>query len=463
VFKEQTVFSDASSLSGTAQVSGLVQNTSYKVCVLPVNTDGVLGTVVTKVFTTTDSYNPIISGVAPSVSSTAAQEVDFSVVITFNEPVVLGSNAVIQYGYYSPLTGLVNYVAVPNASITVAGNKVTIPQPVVPMNGGYVFLSIGANSILDAEGNAYAGITSGLTGGGSLTGFYWRVKFAATNHQQILPASALTTDVNMAIILDYPVKMRKPNSNEGGYVASKVLVKYTSGTTYTVVQVPDASVTVVQDTLVKITIPRTAVFGETITFSMAEGAMRNVYGNPSAAIEFGAMSWLVSYGYSQSLIISPYQVVPVDNTGATNATLAAQIVDDATSSNVANVLINGLVKNYFGLSSEASIPATFDGDFGTISVNDWIPLFSTTVNEKTGSVYFANRYNSDPVVGQIASDGSFNLDGWGFYFYSDDETLYGWLKRYNTTTWTKGGAVKAQSAQDSDLVIDIISERKIKK
>jgi len=109
------------------------------------------------------------------------------------------------------------------------------------------------------------------------------------------------------------------------------------------------------------------------------------------------------------------------------------------------------------VTEDAPISGTFDGDFGTISVPDWQPLFKTTVSGKEGWVYFANIYSTDDVVGHISSAGNFNLDGWGFFFLSDDQSLYGWLKMFNTSTWTKGA--KSLSSPASELVLESIGKR----
>ncbi|MGE0079567.1 MAG: hypothetical protein AB7S48_17030, partial [Bacteroidales bacterium] len=159
VFTKQIVLSDAGSLSGSVKAAGLEQNTSYKVFVLPVNSDGVLGDIVTTdAFTTSDNYAPeldLTSGISPAISSSAAQTTTFSVKLTFNETVVLADAPVIQIGYRNAVTGTITYVDVPKANISVASKVVTITQPQVAINGQYLFLSIGANSIKDRSNNYF--------------------------------------------------------------------------------------------------------------------------------------------------------------------------------------------------------------------------------------------------------------------------------------------------------------------
>ncbi|HOG73109.1 MAG TPA: hypothetical protein PK839_10015, partial [Tenuifilaceae bacterium] len=301
VFSKQIILNDAGALSSSVIVSGLVQNTSYKVFALPVNDDGVLGEIVTtEAFSTSDHHAPVLdldSGVSPAITGNASIDLNFKPVLTFDEPVVLAETFSIKMGYRNAVTLEIVWVDVPKDSITISGSKVTIAQPATAMNGQYVFLSIGNGSVKDRAGNSYEGVTSGIVGG-YLEGIYWRIKFSPTATQQILPADSVTSDVSMKITLDYPIKMRFPTSGEGGYVQGNVVVRYYTSTTTLDVQVPQANVAVVQDTLVQITLPRTPVYGETVTLKMAEGAMRNAYGNPSKAIAFGDKEWFISYGYT---------------------------------------------------------------------------------------------------------------------------------------------------------------------
>jgi len=460
VFKKQYVLSE-DPYSGSVKVTGLVQNTSYKVFALPVNTDGVLGTIATTdAFTTSDSYKPTLdltSGVSPAISGTAKQALAFSVNLTFSEPVVLSETYDIQMGYRNAITTVISWVAVPKDSIKIEGKVVTIKQPLKAseqLNGMYVFLTIGADAFLDRAGNKYDGVNSGIVEG-YLTGIYWRNIFENTVAQQILPKEAVTSDTGMKIVLDYPIKMRFPFSTEQPqYDQTKVIVRYKSAGTTIDMEVPKGNVQIVNDTLVQITLPRTPVYGETVTFSIAEGMFRNSYGNASAAIAFGAKSWFISYGYDVSLITASYSVDLVDNSGNPAGTYNASI--DVAKGGT-EVLIKDFVKNFYSLTEDAPISGTFDGDFGTISVPDWQPLFKTTVSGKEGWVYFANRYSTDDVVGHISSAGNFNLDGWGFYFLSDDETVFGWLNRFNTSAWTKGS--KGTNNQPNELSIETFGKR----
>jgi hypothetical protein len=443
VFTKQLFLIDDADRSGSITITGLMQDTYYKVFALPVNTDGVLGEVTTTdAFATSDNYEPTLnlaSGISPAISSAASQTKTFKPVLTFSEPVVLADDISIEIGYFNRVTGVVDYYDVPKDSISIASNKVTIAQPFIPLNGTYVFLSIGASSIKDRAGNYYAGITSGLEGT-SLVNIYWRVKLEAITQQQILPTENLTTNVNLVITLDYPIKMRFPTTAEGGYVQANVTVKYTSGTTYSVVQVPASNVAIVQDTLVQITIPRTANFGETITFSMTEGAMRDVYGNASKAIALGAKSWLVSYGYTRDLVLGDYIIGDLVSHWDGPITDEYPVTLSAHSTDANKVVVSGL------LGSDDDIVAEFNGDFASFNIpvqssgDGQMLTFPTGHALEGNTIEVWNGYADNGVAtGFINSDGTIEMAGLGFYIVG-----VGWYDLYPSSIWSKAAKSNVQ-------------------
>ena len=440
VFKKQVVFNDAAALSASVKITGLVQNTSYKVFALPVNEDGVQGTIVTTdAFTTSDNYAPTLSlssGISPSVSSSAAQTLTFSPVLTFSEPIVLNSTFTIQMGYRNAVTGVITNLDVPSNKISISGNKLTIAQPSTStINGQYVFLSIAAGSIKDRAGNVYAGVTSGITGG-LLTGIYWRTAFAATTAQQVLPTEPVTSNTAMKIVFDYPIKMRLPVTAEGGYDQKKIVVRYTYPGSTLDMEVPVANVAVVQDTLVQITLPRTPVYGETVTFMMAEGAMRNSYGNPSAAVAFGAKSWFISYGYTRNLVVGNYTIGSLVSyfDGPLATTYSVTLAAHATDPN--KVLIKGF------MGSNVDIVAVFNGDFATFTINPagaygQILTFPAGHPLADYEIELWNPFEDSGVItGTISSNGNLTIPDWGLYYYTTDDD--GWIDIYTESTWTKG-------------------------
>lgn len=451
VFKKQYVFTDPASLGSTVKVKDLTHGISYKVFALPVNADGVLGEIVTTAaFVTGDSYAPTLDlteGISPAISGTPAQATNFKPVLTFNEPVVLASAFVVQMGYLNMFTGNVEFVDVPKDSIKIAANKVTISQPRKALSGQYVFLSIGDGSFQDRSGKNFEGVLSGLDSDDAPEGIYWRTKLTPIV-PEIVQIDSITDDVTTKIVLDYPEVMDFP----AYYNQTKIVVRYTSYGIMSEVQVPEANIAFAEDTLVIITLPRTPGLSQ-VTFKMAEGALVNYYGNPSAAIDFGKENWVF---FGKNLLIGSYGVELTDNTGKLLGSVNASI-----SGAGSDLAINGLVQNIFELPFNVPLDAYFEND--TLRVPDWQPLFNATINSKPGVIYFANRVGLDPVAGTLNANGTLELDSWGFYFLSNDGELEGWYKRFNTSVWGKETAVKTYVSEPASEYKITIGEKKNRK
>jgi len=441
VFTKQIIFKDPAMLTGSVKITGLVQNVSYRVFALPLNEDNVLGTIVsTDAFTTSDHYAPTLSltsGVSPAISTATPQIVAFKPVLSFNEPVALAATIDIKMGYRNAVTGAIALVNVPAANISIVSNKVTITQPQVALNGQYLFLSIASGSIVDKAGNPYAGVTSTLTGS-TFSGIFWRVAFATTATQQILPIEDVTTNTAFKITLDYPIKMRLPSGSvEAAYDPSKVIVRYISSGTTIDVQVPAANIAIVQDTLVQITLPRTPTFGENVTLSVGEGSFRNSYGNPSAAIAFGAKSWFLSYGYARTLILGTYVVHCVSIYDPFPA-YDFNVTIEAKAGSSTGVVITGIENTTVPINGE------FNGDLATLTIATGQSLGDLMGD---GSVVKIGGYASSSVnaVGTIASNGAITMS---FAERIVGGTYDGYVYDKYNSTWTKS-VVKASSSVKS--------------
>ncbi|MGE0090856.1 MAG: hypothetical protein AB7S50_15410, partial [Bacteroidales bacterium] len=311
------------------------------------------------------------------------------------------------------------------ANISVASKVVTITQPQVAINGQYLFLSIGANSIKDRSNNYFEGVTSGIVSG-YLSGIYWRVKFAATEAQMVYPTEEVTSNTAMNIVLDFPIKMRFPSSSETAYDQTKVVVRYTSGGSTTYVQVPQANVSIVQDTLVQIVLPRTPIYGETISFMMAEGMLRNSYGNPCAAVDYGDYSWLMSYNYTRDLIIGTYNVHCVSTFNSNEYDFTVTIAAKSGSAN--KVVITGLE------NSTSPVEGVFDGDFATLTIAQDQSL-GDLLGDGSEVFVFSNTSDSGDILGSIQSNGNMTMD-WASYIVGGTYDGY-YYDRYYGSVWTK--------------------------
>jgi hypothetical protein len=450
VFAKQIFINEDAEKSGSISVTGLVQNTSYKVFALPVNTDGVLGEVTTTdAFATSDDYNPVLVSTSPAKSATADKAADFDVTVTFDEPVVINNEAGIYFRYLNIVTMEYTDVA---AEVEVDGKKLMVVQPedVEPIFGQYVFLTIEDDAIKDRAGNFYEGITSGIEGG-YLVGLYWRIEYMpeAEDAEATLPVvGEPVQDLGFKVELTYDLPMAfYVSSGAIVYDSNDIIFEYATSNTTISVKVPSANVSFAGN-VVTITPPRTPVYGETVTVKIAEGAYRTRYNSPNAEVE---LSWLISYGYTRDLVLGDYVignlVSQFDGPVATEyeVTLSAHATDPGL------VVISGL------LGSQDDIVAEFNGDFASfdIPVVDGWGQFLTFADGHPLAGYELEVWNGYTGYGGVAKgfildDGTIEMFGLGFWYYSlTDPDDSGWYDLFSQSIWTKA----AKSSVETNYVI----------
>lgn len=457
VFTKQIFINEDAEKSGSISVSGLVQNTSYKVFALPVNTDGVLGEVTTTAaFATSDDYDPVLVSTSPAKSGTADKAADFDVTVTFDEPVVINNEAGIYFRYLNIVTMEFTDVA---AEVEVEGKNLTAVQPedVEPIFGQYVFLTIEADAIKDRADNFYEGVTSGVEGG-LLVGLYWRIEYMpeAEDAEATLPeAGEPVQDLGFKVVLTYDLPMAFYATSTGAvdYDSNDIIFEYATSTTTVSVKVPAANVSFAGN-VVTVTPPRTPVYGETVTVKIAEGAYRTRFGSPNAETEY---SWLISYGYTRDLVLGDYVIGNLvshfDGPVATEyeVTLSAHETDPGL------VVISGL------LGSQDDIVAEFNGDFASFDIPtaDGMGQFLTFAEGHPLADYELEVWNGYTGYGGVAKgfildDGTIEMLGLGFYMYAAaDGADIGWYDLFSQSVWTKA----AKSNVETNYVI---KERNIK-
>ena len=440
VFAKQIVMDDAAELSGSVKVSGLIQNTSYKVFALPVNTDGVLGTIATTAaFTTSDIYDPTLdldAGISPAISSSPAQEIDFAITLTFNEPVILATDFDIQLGYRDPIDPeLITWIPVHEDSISISGSAVTIKQMQELITGQYVLLSIAEGAITDRSGNEYAGVTSDFIddGEGELIpdGIFWRAAWEAKEELTVIPSDTIyvTEPAEFQVIkLEYPIELSTASLD--AYEMGMIKVKYYNDELSETFNLDAANLDIDGDTLF-VYLPKAGEYGSYVTLSVDEGALWDIYGNDVAAIEFGDYEWFISYGYTRDLIIGDYQVDGTSYFGASyDESFNVTIAEDPDNAN--QIIATGI---YY---SDTAVVGVFDGDLATLTFNipDWIELGDLWGDGASNSL---EVYGDDHFVCHIAGTGDMTTDDeywWGSYWYLDDANQ-GWNNLFVASTWTK--------------------------
>lgn len=447
VYAKQIIMDKADALTGSVSVSGLTQNTSYKVFVLPVNNDGVLGAIATTdAFTTSDMYEPVLdldAGISPAISSSAKQADDFSIKLTFDEPVMLAADFDIQIGYLDAVasTDPLKWIAVAKDSISISSNVVTIKHMQTLLNGQYVFLTIAEGAITDRSANEYAGVTSGIIGG-KLAGIYWRVATEAKTETDILPTDEeyITDAAAFDVIkLVYPYELDGLN---GDYESSMIKVRYYTSELTEDYNISASDLDMDGDTLF-IYLPKTADYGSNVSISIAEDAVFDVYGNGNAEIEMGDYDWFISYGFTRDMFVGEYSVAC---TGYAPLSIPNATYNPVTITEDPD-LDNGIIINGF-LDTDSSIYATVDGDLATITISTsddegYYNVFLGDLLGDGGEAVLASGAGGD-LTGTLGADGSMSIDWVSVRIFYESSNV--WHKVYTSTIWTKN-ASKKQSAQ----------------
>ncbi|WP_431685641.1 tandem-95 repeat protein [Hahella sp. NBU794] len=190
-------------VAGNASLSGFTDNGSgnYSVTVTPTadgsvtldiaasaaqDTAGNNSAAATQFSLSYDGSGPTLSSSTPA-NGAVDVEYNATLSLTFDEDVATGSGSATQISLYrSADDGLVEAIEVSSSQVVISGATVTVdPTDNFTPNQGY-YVRIGAEALTDTLGNAYAGLTSGLS-------------FTVGNHVPEATADTATTDEDVAV------------------------------------------------------------------------------------------------------------------------------------------------------------------------------------------------------------------------------------------------------------------------
>lgn len=151
-------------------ITGLDSYTSYDVFAVMTNNNGLSAQVSDKVtISTSDIVDPVIVDMVPfgQDPKVAANQ---PMIITFDEAVNYDNTKdVTIWSYWAGID-----VIVPEDSISISGNTVTISYGVLPYNN-YIFVEFEEGAFVDVAGNGAEALVSGVVGG-YLVGFWFRTE-----------------------------------------------------------------------------------------------------------------------------------------------------------------------------------------------------------------------------------------------------------------------------------------------
>lgn len=431
------VFESESAGSYTINISGLNPNKYYKVFCSATNANGVQSNLESYLFKTNDNYGPSLMETSPSRSLDPEQSTDFEVVLTFDEPIGSVDASKFTFKYYNEDIEATAGSAEVNPANSM---QVIVKQAKEALAGDYVFLSYEEGAVKDLSGNSAAARESGIVEGAA-AGLYWRAEniswdFAVEN---IMPqAGSATSDLDFMVTLkaEFPVVLNEDYA-EGDvrFVATSAGKSTTYFLTADYISVTDSNIVIYK--------PFTPSYGENVYLEIDEGVFLNDFDNPNGVIESGIdgianeddpiteVGWFMSYGYTRDLVIGTYMFSGVSYWEDSNEQFEVEIIADPADDS--KVIING----FYG--STTPIPATFDGDFGTLTVVCEEDYLLGDLFEDGGETYFWS-YEEDKFVINISSDGNMVTDAnyWlALYWVAADGSTEGWKNIFTGSTWTK--------------------------
>lgn len=439
-------FTKASALVETAAeeqvftIDGLSGNLDFTVYAVSANSDGIWGEVERAYVHTDDKTPPEFVSSSPASSLSTRVATDFEIKLTFSEIVTVNPAKKFTFYYYFDD----QEVVVDAADISVVANVVTIKQSYQAAKSELVFLSYEEGAVLDQVGLPVDTLLSGFDGEGDPVNLYWRMEkeFFAVDETKFLPEiqSAVTELDTIFILFDRDIKLATSAAT------GMVKINYNGDGFITTIDVPKASLIPMGDTLA-IKLPQTADYGQTVSFSIAEGVVVDTYGNANEAYESSNTEgawWLLSYGRDINVIVGTYNVQATSYFGvADDESFTMTIELDAENAN--QVLISG----FWGTTTK--VPAVFDGDFASLTLPlDY--LLEETADYELWLLYPSN-WGGGVMSGFVAADGSISLPFGGYY---DDLTVAdadGWYNIFTAAAWTK-------TAKSSNYTITKIDSEK---
>jgi len=444
-------------------MGGLMPNSYYKVFAASSNTDGVESEVKSFLVKTDDGVGPTLVSTSPANTTTDLAS-DFIMVLVFDEPIGAVDASKFSLNYF--IEGV--DAGINSAVIDPDNNKqVIVTQSLEAYAGDYVFLSYEEGAVEDLSGNPVEAMLSGVNGG-SAVGIYWRTE----NIGWDIDVTTIVPERGTAVSdPEFYVQFKTPfvvTLSEDVVDGSVRFIVKTEGKT-TIYDVPADNLMVDEsDSTFTIYKPFVPTYGEMVYLEIDEGVLLDDYENPNNVIESGidgisneddpvtTVGWLISYGYSRDMILGTYTFSGISYWEGADESFDVEIVADPEDES--KVLING----FYG--SAVSIPATFDGDFATVTVSAEEDYLLGDLFDDGGETFFWS-YEDTKFVMNILPNGDLVTDPnyWlALYWVAADASDEGWVNIFTQSTWSKAGTT-ANAITAKSSVLDVNLDHKIRK
>jgi hypothetical protein len=253
--------------------SSVIQDSDYEVMAVSANEDGMVSEVSVLEVTTSDSYAPQLISSAPDISYGPVLDPSSPLVLTFDEPVVLGAGV---FTYEVPWSGI-PAIEIPEENIIVDGATIQLSLPDGYFYGDYLWLHYEEGAVVDATGNETPALSTYYDADlGAFFGLYWSVVNITMEPEGIAPDAEVEQAPGFDIVLTFSDVIDIEDLADGD-----ITLTYSDpGVTW---EVPLIDVLADANTLTISQNVYSASTG-TVTVDIPEGVITVYYGNPVVAV-----------------------------------------------------------------------------------------------------------------------------------------------------------------------------------
>lgn len=432
-----TVLKVADQPSLTIPITTAAPNTTYQVYAVAGSDKGIVGSIVVKSIKTTDGKRPVPGRFAQGPEQKAIQ-------IAFSEAIARGDGAVTgkyykEWDWENPVD-----VAADEIDVQIQGNVIQLTAPNTP-DGAYVLFSWAEGAFVDSKGNKCAAFNTTYNEEKDDFDGYW-----VQNKQVAFEiADSYVTPVSGTPIGDWQEfrgTVTFPNAifrNDVTVEKGDVQVSYINGNrnvTYNLT----AEQWAVEGNKLTFALPVEPAIGDMIVFTIAEGAVADVYGNPNTEyVSEGIALQYVGFVATKEMLIGSFNIIYISywSEDGSAASMGSITIEENTEKE--NTLI---IKNLFLEGS--AMEATYDLEKGKLIIPDGQLLGQLKDEDGTYDTYFYTADGTDAATFTINKDGSLTADGmWGLYIYNvADESDKGWIEVAKVSQLVPANATSRKAA-----------------
>lgn len=392
----------------------LMPNTEYHIYAVASSKYGVIGEIADTLVVTTDGLSPYV--VEAEQDSTAFY-------VTFSEEIAVGKGKV-NVEFYESWGDFTATTPVAEKDVTVLaeGNVAMIATSNIPA-GAYALVSWEVGAFVDAKGNKCNAFTTGLSEEG-FDGVWGQMPNTTINvvDSAAVNEGAFTDWEEFVGVIKYSTTiydMRNDVDETGASLHEVELgslkVVYTSEGYQATIDVKEWAV---RNDSILFVLPMEPSFGMAVDVIVEANAVRDINGNMN--VEFASEdAWFRSYNMEIGAVVGKYDITYL-SAGREGAEFTETVLITENPAVENGLFISNL------LTAGTVIEATFDGDYGIVSVPDEQLLFT---NSKGTEYYFVTADGSPALELQVnPADSSMTslVEMYPFGYYSVAAEKEGW-------------------------------------